>query len=86
MVFAKIGYLLLFIPLIGYVLWYILRGCRMIPALKVSTTLPYGNNIKNYKNYLIHVPFILRVIVFSMIIFVLARPQSTNRWQNTEIE
>ncbi|MBE6293695.1 MAG: VWA domain-containing protein [Bacteroidaceae bacterium] len=86
MVFAKIGYLLLFIPLIGYVLWYILRGCRMTPALKVSTTLPYGNNIKNYKNYLIHVPFILRVIVFSMIIFVLARPQSTNRWQNTEIE
>ena len=48
--------------------------------------MPYGNNIKNYKNYLIHVPFILRVIVFSMIIFVLARPQSTNRWQNTEIE
>lgn len=86
MVFAKIGYLLLFIPLIGYVLWYILRGCRMTPALKISTTLPYGNNIKNYKNYLIHVPFILRVIVFSMIIFVLARPQSTNRWQNTEIE
>lgn len=86
MVFAKIGYLLLFIPLIGYVLWYILRGCRMTPALKVSTTLPYGNNIKNYKNYLIHVPFILRVIVFSMIIFVLARPQSINRWQNTEIE
>lgn len=86
MVFAKIGYLLLFIPLIGYVLWYILRGCRMTPALKISTTLPYSNNIKNYKNYLIHVPFILRVIVFSMIIFVLARPQSTNRWQNTEIE
>ncbi len=86
MVFAKIGYLLLFIPLIGYVVWYILRGCRLTPAIKVSTTLPYGGNIKSYKNYLIHVPFVLRVIVFSMIILVLARPQSTNRWQNTEIE
>lgn len=86
MVFAKIGYLLLFIPLIGYVVWYILRGCRLTPAIKVSTTLPYGGNIKSYKNYLIYVPFVLRVIVFSMIILVLARPQSTNRWQNTEIE
>lgn len=86
MIFAKIGYFLLFIPLIGYIVWYIFLGRRLSPSLKMSTTMPYKGDVKSYKNYLIHVPFVLRVIVFSMIIFILARPQSTNRWQNTEIE
>ena len=31
-------------------------------------------------------PFLLRVVALSMIIMVLARPQSTNRWQNSEVE
>jgi Ca-activated chloride channel family protein len=42
--------------------------------------------VKSYKNYLLHLPFVLRVITFSMVIIVLARPQSTNSWQNTEVE
>lgn len=86
MIFAKIGYFLLFIPLAGYVLWYILRGRYLKPSLKVSTTMPYMRGVKSYKNYLLHLPFVLRVFAFSMVIFVLARPQSTNSWQNTEVE
>ncbi|MBR2637256.1 MAG: VWA domain-containing protein [Bacteroidaceae bacterium] len=86
MVFSSIEYLLLFIPLIGYVVWYILKGHKMSPSLKVSTTMPYLAGIKSYKNYLIHLPFALRVFTIAMIILVLARPQSTNRWQNTEVE
>ncbi len=86
MFFSKIGFLLLFIPLIGYVAWYILKGCNLTPSMKISTTMPYIQAVKSYKNYLIHVPFILRVISLSMVIFILARPQSNNRWQNTEVE
>lgn len=87
MIFAKIGYFLLFIPLAGYVLWYIFKGRHLQPSLKISTAMPYmRRGVKSYKNYLLHLPFVLRVFAFSMIIFVLARPQSTNSWQNTEIE
>lgn len=86
MVLLNIGYLLLFIPLIGYIVWYILRGRRCNPSMKVSTVLPYMKGVKSYKNYLLHLPFVLRVITFSMVIIVLARPQSTNSWQNTEVE
>lgn len=86
MIFTKIGFLLLFIPLIGYVVWYIIKGRHLTPSMKVSTTLPFAGGVKSYKNYLIHLPFALRVITIAMIIFVLARPQSTNRWQNTEVE
>lgn len=86
MVFSKIGYLLLFIPLALYVVWYILKGRRQTPSMKISTVMPYMQGVKSYRNYLIHLPFAFRVLVFSMLIFVLARPQSTNRWQNTEVE
>lgn len=86
MIFTKIGFLLLFIPLIGYVVWYIIKGRHLTPSMKVSTTLPFAGGVKSYKNYLIHLPFALRVITIAMIILVLARPQSTNRWQNTEVE
>lgn len=86
MFFSKIGYLLLFIPLALYVLWYILKGRKLEPAMKVSTAAPFMKNVKSYKNYITDLPFVLRVITLSMVILVLARPQSTNRWENSEIE
>ncbi len=87
MVFANIAILLLFIPLAMYVAWYIMQGRHKTPAMKISTvSLFTKKGLKSYKNYLIHVPFVLRVVTMAMIIIVLARPQSTNSWQNTEVE
>lgn len=86
MFLSKIGYLFLFIPLAAYVVWYILKGRNLEPTMKVSTVAPFLKNVKSYKNYIIDLPFVLRVITLSMVIIVLARPQSTNRWQNTEVE
>ena len=86
MFFSKIGYLLLFIPLVAYIVWYILKGRKTEPTMKVPTTVPFLKDIKSYKNYIIDIPFILRIITLSMVIIVLARPQSTNRWENSEVE
>lgn len=86
MIFANIGYLFLFLPLVAYVVWYILKGYRKTASLKVSTITPYKLSVKSYKNYLVHLPFALRIVTLSMVILVLARPQSTNSWQNTEVE
>ncbi|MPM42704.1 hypothetical protein SDC9_89373 [bioreactor metagenome] len=35
---------------------------------------------------MLHAPFILRIIVLSLVILILARPQTTNNWQNSEVE
>ena len=86
MIFANIGYLFLFLPLVAYVVWYILKGYHKTASLKVSTIMPYKLSVKSYKNYLVHLPFALRIVTLSMVILVLARPQSTNSWQNTEVE
>ena len=86
MFFANISYLLLFIPLVGYVVWYLTKGKGMEPSMKVSTVLPFAKGVKSFRNRIIHVPFILKVITLSMIILVLARPQSSDSWEESDIE
>ena len=87
MAFSNIACLFLFLPLVAYIVWYIVRGRHKVPSMKVSTAVHFlKRDTKSYKNYLIHLPFLLRVVALSMLIIVLARPQSTNRWQNTEVE
>ncbi len=86
MVFANIEYLFLLLLVIPYVVWYILKGRHCSPTLRVSDTHMYQSAPRSYKLYLLHVPFILKVIAIVMVIIVLARPQTTNNWQNTEVE
>ena len=86
MIFSNIAYLLLFIPLIAYVAWYLLVGKGLKPSMKVSTTLPFAGKVKSYKNYLVHVPFASRVLALSLLIIVLARPQLTSEWEERDVE
>lgn len=86
MFFANISYLLLFIPLIAYIVWYLVRGKHMEPSMKVSTVMPFAKGIKSYRNRILHLPFILRMILFSMVIIILARPQSSDSWEESDIE
>ena len=84
--FTRIIYLLLFLPLIAYIVWYILRGRKQTPSMKVSTLLPFAKGVKTYKNYLVHAPFVLRVITLFMLIMVLMRPVSTRSWSEESVE
>ena len=85
MIFSQIGYLLLFIPLIAYVVWYLFMGKRLKPSMKVSTTLPFAKDVKSFRNYLVHVPFVLRVLTLALLIIVLARPQLTSEWEERDV-
>ncbi len=86
MVFANIEYLFLLLLLIPYIVWYILHKGKNSPSLQVSDTHMYISAPKSYKIYLLHVPFILRLVALTMVIIILARPQKTDNWQNTEVE
>lgn len=86
MTFAQPLCFLLFLPLIAYVVWYILRSSRTEPSLQVSTTSMYDDMPKNWTIYLRHLPFILRVAALSLLIIVLAQPQTTENWQNQDVE
>ena len=86
MIFANIEYLFLSILLIPYIIWYVMKHRKTEPTLQVSTTRMYTQLPKTWKIYLLHAPFVLRVVALTMMLFVLARPQTTDNWQNTEIE
>lgn len=86
MTFANPAYFLLLLLLIPYIIWYVLRGRRSEPSMRVSSTRMYATMPKSYKVYLRHVPFVLRMIALALLIVVLARPQSTDHWQSSEVE
>ncbi len=87
MTFANPTYLfllLLLVPLIG---WYIYKLCKSQASLQVSSTEAFeAPKAASWKVYLRHVPFVLRMAIIALLIVVLARPQSTNSWENTSTE
>ena len=86
MTFTQKEYFLLFIPLLAYVLWYVFFGRKRKPSMKVSTVMPFVKNVKSYRNYLVHFPFILRIVALLMMILALARPQSDDEWTERYVE
>ena len=61
-------------------------GRKLKPSMKVSTTYPFAGKIKSFRNYLVHLPFILRTLTLSMVIIVLARPQTVDSWEEKDVE
>ena len=78
-----------FIPLLAlipYILWYVLKYKRSLPSLKVPETVKYRMAPKSFRLYLFHVPFLLRLALFTLVICILARPQSKHTWSDTDVE
>lgn len=87
MTFANPSYLyllLLLIPLIG---WYLWKMHKNQASLEISSSqafdVPKGTTVKVY---LRHLPFVMRMIAVALVIVILARPQSTDSWQNSSTE
>lgn len=64
MVFANIEYLFLLLLLIPYIVWYIMKRKNSEATLQISDARVYAHTPKSYKNYLLHVPFALRIIAW----------------------
>lgn len=84
MTFAQPLYLALTALLIPIVFWYIWRMHNADASLRVSST----SVLKKYMlpDWVRHVPFILRITTICLLLFALARPQLTNRWQSESTE
>ena len=63
-----------------------MRHQQIDPSLQVSDTHDYDKVRKSFRIYLLHLPFILRMAALALLIIVLARPQSTDNWQSSEVE
>jgi Ca-activated chloride channel homolog len=84
--FLHPNYLYLLLPLIPAIAWYIYRHNQVQANLQIPDIKPFKQTRRGVRVYLRHVPFVLRMMTLALLILVLARPQSTNRWQNESVE
>jgi Ca-activated chloride channel family protein len=77
-------YMLLIIP--AAVIWYVYRHNRVQGDLQIPEISPFAEIRRGPRVIFRHVPFILRIFVFALLILVLARPQSTNKWEDETVE
>ena len=63
-----------------------MRFKQSLPSLKVPDTTKYVKVPKTFRLYLMHLPFLLRIILISLVVCILARPQSRHSWSNTDVE
>lgn len=75
--------LLILVPLI---VWYVLRLRNSHATMALSTTAPFANLPRTWKQYLRHVLFALRLATLACLIVVMARPQERDSWRTTSTE
>ena len=86
MEFASKEYFILLILLIPYILWYFLYRKKSEPTMQLSDTFAYRYAPKSWRMRLVNLPMILRCIAFTLIVIVMARPQTHNSWDNKQVD
>ena len=76
-------WLLLIVPLL--IAWYVWKNKKMNSSFVVSTTKSIAQ-APHIRQWYLHIPFALRVIVIMLIITALARPQSSLSHKQVEVE
>lgn len=93
--FANPEFFWLFLVFVPLIIWYIFSYRKLYPSIQVSSVYDFrGNDIKKtplqqffskvvYHLFLSkHILFVIRLAVISLIIVALARPQSSESWEN----
>lgn len=76
MIFAVPVYLWMLLGLIPVIFWYIYKKRNSQASIKISSVNNIIDQNKPLKQYLRHLLFLLRLTVISLLIIILARPQS----------
>lgn len=66
--------------------WYIFRQKRNTASIQVSSTASLFKEPKTIRHYLRHLVFILQMVALAFFVVVLARPQSSQSWENVTTE
>jgi len=86
MVFLHPEYLYLWLLLIPLIVWYVVRLSKTQASFKLASTQAFREMKPDFRVYMRHLPFVLRLISIALIIIVIARPQSVSSWEETETQ
>jgi len=84
--FAKPELFYLLLGLIPMIVWYVLRQKKSKASIQISTLESLKKVPLTWKHFLRHLAFVLHLAVLTLIIVCLARPQSSDSWQNQTVE
>lgn len=76
MIYAQAQYLWLFLLILLLILWYIFKKSKSRASIRYSSIKGFENLKKPLKYYLRHLLFIIRIAIISLLIIILARPQT----------
>ena len=77
-------FLLIMVPL--FIAWYLWKQRDMQASMQISSLKGFSKAPVSKKIYLRHLIFALRMLTISLLIIILARPQSTNSIRNVTTE
>lgn len=86
MEFANKEYLFLLMLIIPYLIWYVMFRKKSEPTLRMSDTFAFNYAPKSWRVKLMPLQLLLRIVTFTLIVIVLARPQTSNSWKNKSVE
>ncbi len=77
-------YFLAIIPVM--IAFYFFKQQKATAAIRMPGLQPFENAGITFRHYLRHILFALRTIILTLLIIVIARPQSTNKFQDISTE
>jgi Ca-activated chloride channel family protein len=66
--------------------WYWYKNNHSKAEIQLSSTLPFAQSRKTFRQYSYHILFVLRIVAVALLIVALARPQTTSSSQDITIE
>ena len=86
MEFANKEYLFLLLLIIPYLIWYVMYRKKSEPTIRMSDTFAFNYAPKSWRVRLMPLQLLLRIATFTLLVLVLARPQTSNSWKNKSVE
>lgn len=83
MLFANPEYFWLFLLFIPLIAWYVYKYRRLNASMAVSSLKPFASMRPSLRGTLRHLLFLLQLGAIAMIIIVLCRPQTADRWRTS---
>jgi Ca-activated chloride channel homolog len=84
--FAQPWFLIMLSVVPMLIAWYLWRQNRNNPSLTVSSSEQVHLFRRSFRHSLRHIVFAFRLLLIILLILILARPQSTDRWQDVTTE
>ena len=86
MEFANKEFLFLLLFIIPYLIWYVMFRKKSEPTLRMSDTFAFNYAPKSWRVKLMPLQLLMRIVTFTLIVIVMARPQTSNSWKNKTVE